>query len=603
MLKTFKRIISNFKWIIENAESQNIKKKITLDLKKSIVIFILKNLITISIPSIVISILNKKLGLGVNCLSFIVINVTVGLILWLDSIVSTESYWDNVACRVKFQIKDGVGYIHLPYIKQSSNTIQNQRDKSYHYIYENDDNGIGLYIPALTKTIQNFIFIILICLVVIKLSYLFSLFILATSSLSIFILNLYSHRRSNIQNKVANLYPERNYLMDISFDISSGQDIRMFNFNKVINEKIEKNSNKISFLNRQMTKYSIRYQLIISLIFLIKNVVLYSTLVLLIYKHVINITEFTFYFMAFEMLGNFEKEVSDNFEKLVNASDDIDKGKGYFNIVNSNSENKYNHKIVKRTKIHKIESIEFKNVSIKYPNSTQNVLNAISFKLKKHEKIALVGMNGAGKTTIVLALLRIIPIDDGQILVNGIDINEYDLNEYRNAFAPSFQENIIIADTIKNNITVFQKQKENYLKRDINLSGFNKVMTKRGYSLNQELTQYLDDNGINLSGGEEQKLMISRMLYRDSDVFIMDEPTAALDPIAEDEIYNNLNNLLSDKLGIFISHRLASTQFVDKILFLQNGKIISQGTHKHLLKNCPSYKKMFEEQSKYYSEQ
>lgn len=252
--------------------------------------------------------------------------------------------------------------------------------------------------------------------------------------------------------------------------------------------------------------------------------------------------------------------------------------------------------------ITKIETIEFKNVSFKYPRTDNYILKNVSFKIDSKDKISLVGLNGAGKTTIIKLICRFYKVEEGEILVNGININEYDYEDYMKNLAIVFQDFKIISFSIKSNIAILDENKEKFddvLKR---AQVYDKVQSLP----NKEYTyvnKWFDKTGVEFSGGEMQKFAIARALYKESDLVILDEPTSALDPIAEAEIYYHFNEIVGKKLTIFISHRLSSCIFSDRIMVLDGANIVESGTHQELMKKSDGlYKKMFEAQAAYYQD-
>lgn len=252
-------------------------------------------------------------------------------------------------------------------------------------------------------------------------------------------------------------------------------------------------------------------------------------------------------------------------------------------------------------KLGPIETIEFRGVSFTYPKTNKIILDNVSFKINKGEKISIVGLNGAGKTTIVKLLCRFYKPDSGEILINGVNIEEYDYKSYLNELAIVFQDYKLFAYSILKNIT----NDDNVAKEEIN-----QILDKVGLSdrvkelpngIDTTLNKSFDDDGIELSGGQGQKLAIARALYKNSSLVILDEPTSALDPIAEAEIYEHFNDLVLDKTAIYISHRMSSSVFCDYILVLDGGKVSAFDSHQNLMKDKDSlYYKLYTIQSKNY---
>ena len=250
-------------------------------------------------------------------------------------------------------------------------------------------------------------------------------------------------------------------------------------------------------------------------------------------------------------------------------------------------------------------SIEFRNVSFTYEGSEKPVLTNVSFKINADEKIALVGNNGAGKTTIVKLLCGLYPPTSGEILIDGKSINDIGVEKYQDMISVLFQDTSPIALSIAENVCgcepkdVDRKKLQDCLEKAGLLEKVNTLAKKE----ETYITQTLDEKGVVLSGGETQKLLLAKAMYKDGPMLILDEPTSALDPIAESRIYEEYNQLADKKTAVFISHRLASTKFCDRILFLDNGQIVEEGSHDQLMKNGGKYREIFDIQSHYYKEE
>ena len=255
-----------------------------------------------------------------------------------------------------------------------------------------------------------------------------------------------------------------------------------------------------------------------------------------------------------------------------------------------------------------IREIEFRNVSFKYPGTEKMILDNISIKIRSGEHLSIVGLNGAGKTTFIKLLCRLYDPTSGEILVNGVNIKEYDYQQYMALFAPVFQDFRLFAFPIEENIMLTDMEEEECSKEDeqrvekiIELVNLTEMMDKLEKGRRTILFKYFDENGIEPSGGEQQKIAIARALYKESPVVILDEPTAALDPIAEYEIYRQFHTLVGGKTAFYISHRLSSCRFCDNIAVFSDGKIAEYGTHDILASIKDGiYAKMFEAQAKYY---
>jgi ATP-binding cassette subfamily B protein len=292
--------------------------------------------------------------------------------------------------------------------------------------------------------------------------------------------------------------------------------------------------------------------------------------------------------------------VSNELVNLVGAYAELKRNtewiKPFFELLEVPQEN---HDDAHKLSLERIETIEFDDVSFKYPKTDTMILNHVSFKINKGEKISVVGLNGAGKTTLVKLLSRLYKPTSGKILINGIDIWEYKHHDYMEKLAAVFQDYKIFAYSITENIAGKLDHEGAYdAASKVSLSQKIKSLPK---GMESTYSKSLYQDGIELSGGEQQKIAIARALYKGSDLIILDEPTAALDPLAEAEIYEHFNELVKDKTAIYISHRMSSSVFCDKILVLNHGVVEDYLPHKQLMKKKESlYYKLFTTQAQNY---
>ena len=245
--------------------------------------------------------------------------------------------------------------------------------------------------------------------------------------------------------------------------------------------------------------------------------------------------------------------------------------------------------------------IEFHNVSFKYPGSEEYTLRNVSVKLDMKSRFAIVGRNGAGKTTFIKLLCRFYDVTEGFITLNGINIREYDYQEYLNLFASVFQDFSLFSIPVKENVACNEERDDERIWQVLECAGVKDRVEKMGSKLDTRLYHDMGE-GEDISGGEAQKLAIARALYKDAPFVILDEPTAALDPISEYEIYSRFNEMVQEKTSIYISHRMSSCRFCDDILVFDSGMIIQRGNHDMLMKDIEKvYAKLWYAQAKYYA--
>lgn len=249
-----------------------------------------------------------------------------------------------------------------------------------------------------------------------------------------------------------------------------------------------------------------------------------------------------------------------------------------------------------------VETIEFKDVTFTYPNAEKPVLKNISFSIKKGEKISIVGLNGAGKSTLVKLICRMYQADSGEILVNGKNIYDYDYMSYMNTISAVFQDYRLFNFTIAENVSCQQKgANQNEIHRLIKEVGLEEKVAELPNGIESRFGKDYDEDGIEMSGGQSQKIAIARALYKKASMVILDEPASALDPIAEAEIYEKFNSLVEDKTAIYISHRMSSSVFCDRILIIDGGTVADYDTHENLMQKTESlYYKLFMSQAENY---
>jgi len=269
----------------------------------------------------------------------------------------------------------------------------------------------------------------------------------------------------------------------------------------------------------------------------------------------------------------------------------------YFQILNTSDEMTYGTKELDFTDHF---DIEFKNVSFKYPESNTYSLKNINIKINSGEHYAIVGKNGSGKTTFIKLLCRLYDISEGEILINDINIKEYSKDSLNKLYSVVFQDYKIFSITAAQNIAASNNYKKSKLYDSFKKADIKDRILKMDNQENTYLYKDLEENGVEISGGEAQKLALARALYKDAPIVILDEPTASMDPIAESSMYSKFNSFVENKTAIYISHRLSSCAFCDNIAVFDNAEIIERGTHDDLLKLNGKYAELWKAQAEYY---
>ena len=408
------------------------------------------------------------------------------------------------------------------------------------------------------------------------------------------------------------VYRKINYLERNSLNVSAGKDIRIYQLQTWFHEKFNE-------LIKKSKRFRWRYQLnwywpTVSDCFFnfIRDFLAYSLLIRQVLTGQISIAEFTLYIGIIGGFCEWIYDVSENMAYLkesshnFNAYNEFMAQKDFFEHKSSPVVECPRSGCIETTSIKdKAPSIEFRNVGFTYEGGDKPVLKNLNFKIQAGEKIALVGNNGAGKTTIVKLLCGLYPPTEGEILVDGQSIDEIGIDKYQDKISVLFQDTTPISFSIAENVCGcdLSKVDEARLKTCLEKAGIAEKIASLPKKENSYITQTLDDDGILLSGGETQKLLLAKAMYKDGSFLILDEPTSALDPLAESRIYEEYNSMAADKTSLFISHRLASTKFCDRIMFLDDGQIVESGSHEELIKKGGKYREIFDIQSHYYREE
>ncbi len=385
------------------------------------------------------------------------------------------------------------------------------------------------------------------------------------------------------------------YIISSALDVQNGKDIRLYRMKDLINYWYYVFNKKINQVFKKYADTAGTYYGIIAFFMQIFTAFVYIYVGLSVLDGNISIGDVLLYTGSITRLSTTFNEAISGYNQLVYRFEYLGNFEEFINSKNMHYEGTL--PIEKRDDYQ--YEFEFKNVSFKYPNTDNYVLKNIDLKLKVNQRLAIVGQNGAGKTTLIKLLCRLYEPSEGEILLNGIDIKKYDYKEYTDIFSVVFQDFKLFPLPLDENIASSSDVDE-----DKCLEVLNKVSLKEkvlSWPEKQHTRLYKDlGDGVNISGGEAQKIAIARALYKDAPFVIMDEPTAALDPLAEAEIYENLNQLVNDKTAIFISHRMSSCKFCDEIIVFENGEITQRGTHESLLEEEGLYQQLWNAQAQYY---
>ena len=408
--------------------------------------------------------------------------------------------------------------------------------------------------------------------------------------------------KKHVWDELAPWWRKRWY-MDIALgDFSYAKDIRMFGLKNYLTHKFQE-INKIRFnYQKKNNRVWLLVSIASSFFWVISQVLIYIYLIRCIFAKTITIGNFTLYLSATATFFECVMSLLNSITNFLNNSRYVDDFRSFYEMPELRQNLPDQKTNLPKLQPQSYYEFEFQNVSFKYPRAERFALQNVSIKIKAGERLAVVGLNGAGKSTFIKLLLRLYQPTEGKILLNGIDIQTYDLNSYFKIFAPVFQEVNLFAMSFAENVSMksLENTDKDLAHQSVVQSGLEEKLDSLEKGLDTQLLKVIYDDGIDLSGGQKQKLALARALYKNSPVVVLDEPTAALDAIAESKLYSDFDKLIGGKTSIYISHRLSSTQFCNNVAMFKDGKLIEYGTHESLLKQNGEYANMFKIQAQYY---
>ena len=390
------------------------------------------------------------------------------------------------------------------------------------------------------------------------------------------------------------------YLYRVSMDRVVAKDIHIFGLRDWLEELSHKTMKCYEAFHEKVHKRLFWISITDIILTFLRNGLAYIYLIYLVLEGQLNAAEFVLYFSAVTGFATWMTGILNSLNVLIRYSNELT----------------YVRELLDYPEVFRFEDgealvhtpgqqyeLRLDHVSYRYPGMEQYVLQNINLTLKPGEKLAVVGLNGAGKTTLVKILCGFLDPVEGRVLLNGQDIKKYNRRDYYKLFSAVFQQFMMMPNTIAANVAQSEENIDMERVRDcVEKAGLKEKVESQPKGYQTLLNRDVCEDAIALSGGESQKLMLARALYKDAPFVVLDEPTAALDPIAEADIYSKYHAMTQGKSSVYISHRLASTRFCDRILLIENAQIVEEGTHEALLALGGRYAELFEIQSKYYRE-
>ncbi len=543
---------------------------------------------TIQIPKIVLGMIESS-AIDIQRIIFIFSILLFSAILSSLSKVLYTPIGNKIRYQYLLQISEQ--YISIPYEEYDNPKLQKDVWKIMRPVSSID--GIQAFYTNLALLIGNLAVLAISIGILLKIqvwisAMIFIWFVIYTA-LSIKVANKVDEET----NKNIHLRQEEWYLNDIAVDMAYGKEIRVFQLQKWLQNKLVILHDKLDVLNKKNERTFMIPELLNDVFQFIRDGLIYVFLITMYFKKLISVGEFASYSVLILQLNNALMAGTENIKQILSKHDNYKKMLDFINIPKQSNQGR-------SINFNDDWTINFDDVWFKYPGNNKWIYESLNFTIKKGSKIAMVGLNGVGKTTLLKLLLRLYKPTKGKITLNDIDIWEYKLDDYFKLFAPVFQEINIFPFTIRENMSFGRQVSEEILMQAMKDAGLEMEELHKGNLDDTYMTRYLHSGGLNLSGGQSQKFVTARAFASKRPIYILDEPTSALDAVAEYDFYSQIDKAMKYQTILFVSHRLASTQFCDEIVLIENGTIVEKGTHEDLLKKTGRYSELFMIQAKYY---
>ncbi len=406
--------------------------------------------------------------------------------------------------------------------------------------------------------------------------------------------------KMRVWDPLATWWRKRWYMQHVTTNFDAAKDIRMFGLREWLVEKYRE-LNKTRYEAQKVNATFWFWTSISGNIFwCLSQIAVYAWLVRAMIRGEVTVGNFTLYLASAATFFEYVSSLLNSAANVLARNREVDDFRSFLEF--DGGDGKKDGKDLPKADAYEFV---FDNVSFQYPKAERYALKNLNLTLKPGERLAVVGLNGAGKSTMIKLLLRLYEPTGGRILLNGVDVREYDKESYYEAFAPVFQQVELFAFPMEENVSMKEPERTDGAKAKecLEAAGLTEKIAKLPAGTKTELLKIVYDDGVDLSGGEKQKLALARALYKDAPVVVLDEPTAALDALAEAKLYEDFDKLIGGKTAVYISHRLSSTQFCNHVAMFAGGEMVEYGTHTELMEKDGAYAEMFRIQAQYYVEE
>ena len=554
---------------------------------------VLQPLVTAYIPKAMIDAIDNGVTVGDMTVIVALLSLLLTLTIWLDPFMKELVRGGARIVRMRYAVAAFRKTLTTDYVNIESFEGREKQKRAEAFYNARFSSGAD-FVEQCAHFLVCVIGVIASSVLLYKVNYFIILLILLTCVCEFFLLKILKTKQSETTDNYSKLSGKFEYFYKLSKNAEASKDIKLYGFSDYLVKTAADFIYQIEHINAKYTKQSAAISGVRALLNLVRELVAYAYLTYLVLKNRLSVSEFIFCFGIITGFSNWIMNLVFSFMEISRCCTDCALYREF--VEESVSEGK------PEVDFGEVRSIEFSNVFFTYPASDTETIRNMSFKVNKGENIAIVGENGAGKTTAIKLLCGLYYPSEGDILINGRSSKEFSSDSYFDLFSAVFQDYCFMPMTIAENITAEQSYDKERLFAAFDKAGITDKINSLSEKENTLMVKDVYKNAADFSGGEKQKLLLAKAVYKNAPVLILDEPTAALDPISENQLYLKYNELTEDKISFFISHRLSSTRFCDRILFIKDGAVAESGTHEELMAKKGAYYRMYQTQSMYYRE-
>ena len=586
-------------WFMIKIAWQSKEKKVLLLCVLTALFAVIKNLLELYIVPSILAVVEQKAPATEMILTILAFVGGMMLVSAGAAYVNENTLFGRITVRLALIGKLNKKMATTSYPNVYDEKLDKARNKALQSLNSNDKAGEAIW-NTLTEVLKNIIGFVIYVSLLATVNPLLLLVVLVTTMIGHLLnrwANEYKYRHREEESECIS---QMNYILGRAGEYGAAKDIRVFGLRTWLQEIFDKAmATYIVFHKKVQSVYFFAKAADVILV-LVRNGIAYAYLIYLVLAQELEVAQFLLYFSAVSGFAAWVLGILENLSTLQRQSIDLTAVRECLEYPEPFAFEDGNKLEIELGKSYEIR---LDNVSFRYPGAENDILTDVNLTLHPGENLAIVGLNGAGKTTLVKLLCGFLNPTEGRVLLNGVDIRTYNRADYYKMFSAVFQKFGVVAGTVAANIAQSEDDIDmNRMRLCAEKAGILEKIESLPAQYDTLLNREVNEDAIMLSGGETQRLMLARALYKDAPIVVLDEPTAALDPIAEYDMYQKYNQMTQGKSSVYISHRLASTRFCDRIIMLENKGIAEEGTHESLMKKGGKYAELFAVQSKYYQE-